>query len=428
VNNGPDDNEKPEVDEEFVLPIWAREDAFPPAGEGYGWIDRKGKSHVCGSLDELSQTIRGDKHSSVNLVWTPASGFCQVPEEVEVLTEPIAEVRKRWAVDDLADANHRMKWLGIGLVLLIAYMAFQGWNQLEGIKRASGLKITFLQEIKWILTALTKSTTVGISLLVFLIFAFIPWYQAQKRTREIKTTGRRAEPMIPLLRFETWLETQKSPVTKGILVLISLVFVSQVYSDKSILGFHESIQAAGLVKPAYFSGEYWRLLTAPMLHGGLLHFVMNALALLYLGKRMEVFARWPHVPAVFVFSALVAGEATARFTDATSVGASGGLMGWLGFLVVFETLHSQLVPRSSKRRLIGGVILTGLIGLIGYRFIDNAAHFGGLVAGMAYAAIVFPKSSSVMRPKVNLTDRLVGIASFALIAFSAVLAAFKILS
>ena len=103
-------------------------------------------------------------------------------------------------------------------------------------------------------------------------------------------------------------------------------------------------------------------------------------------------------------------------------------MGWLGFLLVFETLHSRLVPRSSRRRLVGGIILTGLIGVLGYKFIDNAAHAGGLVAGMIYAGIVFPKSSSVLRPKSNFTDRMVGFVSLGFIACSAVLAVIRIVS
>ncbi len=100
-------------------------------------------------------------------------------------------------------------------------------------------------------------------------------------------------------------------------------------------------------------------------------------------------------------------------------------MGWLGFLLVFETLHTKLVPRSAKRRLIGGVVMTALIGLVGYRFIDNAAHFGGLLAGMVYAAIVFPRSASVMRPRATLVDRSVGAASLLVIAASGAYAIMK---
>ncbi|RYD37513.1 MAG: rhomboid family intramembrane serine protease, partial [Verrucomicrobiaceae bacterium] len=124
---------------------------------------------------------------------------------------------------------------------------------------------------------------------------------------------------------------------------------------------------------------------------------------------------------------VVGGQASAHFLrNADSVGASGGLMGWLGFLLVFETLHHRLVPRSARRRLAAAVFLTALIGLIGHRFIDNAAHAGGLVAGMLYAAIVFPKSSSVYRPQSTLTDRIGGSLALAACAASAAFAIWKI--
>jgi len=314
---------------------------------------------------------------------------------------------------------------GARLVVLLGWLVFQVRASFPGVESANAASLEHWEKISRTLKALASSPTVGMVLLAFLVFAFIPWYQAQKRMREMRKPAGRTAPMVPMIRFETWLDFQKAPVTRFSMAVIALVFIAQVTHDKSIISFHDSVQKAGLVKGAYKGGEYWRLLTAPMLHGGIVHFVMNALALLYLGKRVEVFARWPHVPMVFLFAAFVGGEASARLMDTTSVGASGGLMGWLGFLLVFETLHSKLVPRSSRRRLVGGVVMTALIGLVGYRFIDNAAHFGGLLAGMAYAGIVFPKSGSVLRPKMNLTDRLIGIVSLAAIIAAAVIAAVK---
>jgi membrane associated rhomboid family serine protease len=168
------------------------------------------------------------------------------------------------------------------------------------------------------------------------------------------------------------------------------------------------------------------LLTAPFLHGNLVHFLMNAAAFVYLGKRIEVLARWPHLAMVFLFAACVGGEASARLIAGTSVGASGGLLGMLGFLLVFETLHARLVPRSSRRRLLAGVATTALIGLVGYRFIDNAAHLGGLLAGMIYAGIVFPKSASPVRPRNNATDRITGAVALLVLTASAVFAVWKI--
>ena len=98
----------------------------------------------------------------------------------------------------------------------------------------------------------------------------------------------------------------------------------------------------------------------------------------------------------------------------------------LGFLLVFESLHSRLVPRPAKRRLLAGVILTGMIGVIGFRFIDNAAHLGGLLAGMLYAFIVFPKSDSPSRPVATITDRIAGATALAVLTAAAVFAAILI--
>ena len=411
--------------EELDLVVWQRAQAFPPAGEGFGWIERKGGRHSCASLEELSQTIRNDHGSVVDLVWTPDSEFCCIPEEIEAFTEPIREIRKRWVEDDLVSARKRLMWFGLALAVLLGYMVFQTLLRISAVERANEISFDAMQRGQLILRMLSQSTTVGMSLLGFLIFAFIPWYQIHKRMREIGKHGGVAVPVIPLIRFETWLGLQKAPVTLVLLGLILAVAAVQMFLDRSIFYFYESVMDAGLVKPAFFGGEWWRLFTAPMMHGGIVHLVMNIFALLYLGKRVEVFARWPHVPIVFLFSALAGGEASARLMDVPSVGASGGLMGWLGFLLIFESLHTKLVPRSAKRRLIGGVVMTGLIGLIGYRFIDNAAHFGGLLAGMVYAAIVFPRSASVMRPRTTLMDRSVGAASLLVIAASGAYAIMK---
>lgn len=337
-----------------------------------------------------------------------------LPEEMNGAADAVLAARKRRSLDDLLDSYDKLRWFGILCGGLALYMFYQGWSHAPGVAAP-------LERLGFGLSTVINSTSMGITLLMFLIFAFIPWYQAKKRLRELtRWTDGDTAGLIPVLRFETWLEWQKSPVTRVILGLICLVGLAQLFSGNSISN-------AGLVKDSYRHGEWWRLLTAPLMHGNVVHFLMNAAALLYLGKRVEVFARWPHVPLVFLFSAYVGGEASARFMHATSVGASGGLMGWLGFLLVFETLHARLVPRNARRRLIAGVLVTALIGLIGFKFIDNAAHAGGLIAGMLYAVIVFPKSSSPNRPNSTITDRLAGAAALAVLMLSAGFAAMKIL-
>ena len=332
-----------------------------------------------------------------------------LPEEVPGAAQAVLASRQRMATADLLEALDRLRWFGLVLVGLTAWMFYQGWalapQQADAAARAL-----------FALRAVLNSMSIGIALFMFFIFAFIPWYQAVKRRREFsRWTAHDIAAAVPALRFDTWLALQKAPATRLVLGIVTVVGLAQLFPG-------DSIAAAGLVKPAYTHGEWWRLFTSPLLHGNLIHFLMNAAALLYLGKRLEVFARWPHVPLVFLFSACIGGEASARFLTATSVGSSGGLMGWLGFLLVFESLHSRLVPRSASRRLLAGVALMAVIGLVGYRFIDNAAHAGGLLAGMVYALIVFPRSSSPQRPNSTITDRIAGTLAFAVLATAAAMA------
>jgi membrane associated rhomboid family serine protease len=253
------------------------------------------------------------------------------------------------------------------------------------------------------------STSAPIGLLFLFMFWLMPWYDAKKRWREVR--GWTAETMreaADLARFEVWLSWQKIFATKALMGIIAIAGAVQVFSGQPF--------AAALIRGG---GDRWRLLTAPLLHGNLLHFIMNAMGLLYLGRRMEALARWPQVPMVFLFSAWLGGECSMMMGKGSSLGASGGLMGMLGFLLVFETRHAKLVPRSARRRLIAALVGTALIGVIGVRFIDNAAHAGGLVAGMVYAFIVFPRSSSVFRPQASAVDRLVALLCFATLILGA---------
>jgi membrane associated rhomboid family serine protease len=360
-----------------------------------------------------------------------------LPEELEGMGEALRTARERWTREDLVDAAGRLRWFGALLAGLVGYTFFGGFLLAGRLAAQSGTDVDFLQRLKFASGATLGSTQCGLVLLMFVIFAFIPWYQAGKRKKELgKWTQAGLAEIAPTLRFETWLERERAPLTKVLLGMITLVALAQALcrvgtdglgSVMSLFRVWGGISAAGLVKEHYLQGEWWRLFTAPLLHGNLVHFLMNMAALAYLGKRLEVFARWPHLALVFLFAACVGGEASARFVAAPSVGASGGLMGWLGFLLVFETLHQRLVPRRARRRLAAGVALTALIGLIGYRFIDNAAHAGGLLAGMLYAAIVFPASSSPNRPRSTATDRIAGGAALAVLAATALFATWKIM-
>lgn len=420
--------------EKSDAPVWAREDAFPEAPEGWGWVDSKSRNHFCDSPEALTKAIRDDHDGSLTLVWTPAHPRMMLAEELEGMGDALRTARSRWVRDDLDHALYKLRWFGAALVGFSLYSFYGGFRYAGQLAAQSGVTDHLGSQLKIATRVMLGSTNAGLALLMFVIFAFIPWYQARKRSKQLgRWTEQGIADAAPTIRFETWLAWQKAPLTKVFIGLIALVALAQVYVQFKSDGLGSIMHwggthAAGLEKEDYLRGDWWRLFTAPFLHGNIVHFLMNAAALLYLGKRLEVFARWPHLPLVFLFGACMGGEASARLVAAPSVGASGGLMAWLGFLLVFETLHKKLVPLRARRRLAAGVFITALIGLIGYRYIDNAAHAGGLLAGMLYAVIVFPPTASTRRPRSTVTDRIAGSAAMIVLIAAALLATAKVLA
>jgi len=368
-------------------------------------VDRRGRHFACDSATSLADAVRKDRTGAIDLVWSPASPRLVVPEEIPEIATTLLKIRERNIRADFDSLRQRFIVLTVAIAVLGIYQFIGGWSRLP----PGG----WIEKFPILLGEMAESATLGLALIGWMIFAFIPFYQVWKRRRELGawTTGQIAT-LAPVYRFESWLALQRAPVTWVFIALIALVYLFQALAP-------HDIRAAGLVKESRAAGEWWRLFTAPFLHGFLPHILMNGAAMWYLGRRMEVLARWPHLPLVFLIAAWTGGEFSAHFVAAPSVGASGGLMGWLGFLLVFETLHGRLVPRKSRRRLLAGVLLTALIGLIGYNFIDNAAHAGGLIAGMFYAWIVFPKSTSPHRPRANATDWIAGGLAMAAVVASA---------
>jgi rhomboid protease GluP len=180
-----------------------------------------------------------------------------------------------------------------------------------------------------------------------------------------------------------------------ILALISAVGVVQMTT-----GIEVSVYAAGNVKPASLEGESWRLLTGALLHGGLMHFFFNFLALWVFGRVAEGLTGRAHVSIVFLVAAVAGSVASALLLpDKPSIGASGGILGVLAFVAVLALRHRKLRYTATHKPLVRGLVLTGAAGMVGYQFIDNAAHAGGALAGAILAFILVPIHGRIPPPR-----------------------------
>lgn len=148
-----------------------------------------------------------------------------------------------------------------------------------------------------------------------------------------------------------------------------------------------------LTKYGVYTGEYWRLGTVVLVHGGILHLAFNMYALFIVGPIVEqLYGHWRFL-LIYVLCGLGGSAASYAFSDArASVGASGAVFGLFGMLLVADRIHKPALTRNARNLTaqIGGLIAVNLV--IGFvaTGIDNAAHIGGLVTGAILGLVMVP--------------------------------------
>lgn len=187
--------------------------------------------------------------------------------------------------------------------------------------------------------------------------------------------------------FTKSVEKTKIIYTAAVLACLIVVALLQL-----IAGEKESIQAAGLVKSAVWDGEVWRLFTCATLHVNFMHIWMNGHALFELGRMIESLTHRAFLGIVFLPSAVCGSVfSLLLIPNTTSVGASGGLMGLVGFLAVLGYRRKEILPSSFFKSILSSICFMGVVGLVGFAIIDNAAHLGGLLAGAVCGVVLIKK-------------------------------------
>lgn len=146
--------------------------------------------------------------------------------------------------------------------------------------------------------------------------------------------------------------------------------------------------------PMFIAGRWWTVLSAGWLHGGLLHILMNMMCLRQILPAVAEFYGIGRMIIIYVLSSVTGFFLTssigyltnARFGAGLTIGASAALMGLSGALICYG-------------RRTGSKMMTQMIGqwvammfVIGWltSFVDNWAHFGGLIGGYAIARVLDP--------------------------------------
>jgi rhomboid protease GluP len=169
--------------------------------------------------------------------------------------------------------------------------------------------------------------------------------------------------------------------------------------------------------------QWWSLLTANYLHGGLLHLVFNMLALRQLGP-MATQEYGPYrMVIIYTLSGVVGFLLSFLAGVELTIGASAAICGLIGAMVYYGKSRGGVYGEAIYRQIGGwaiGIIIFGVV-LPG---IDNWGHVGGMLGGVALGYLLGYQE----RRRESLAHRLAGLACLVLSGLALVWATFGTLS
>lgn len=192
------------------------------------------------------------------------------------------------------------------------------------------------------------------------------------------------------------LQVLAAPVTLLLMALsvggFLLVYLRAPVSWLSLFTFAPfDLQGDG-IRFGSMGSDYWRLITPAFLHFGWLHIVFNSLWLWELGHKVERTLGAVHMLGLFFAIALVS-NASQYLIGGPSIfgGMSGVVYGLLGFSFAGARLQPRWDFEPSRPimlLMVGWLVLcmVGVIEVLGFGAIANAAHVGGLLSGAALGA------------------------------------------
>ena len=84
---------------------------------------------------------------------------------------------------------------------------------------------------------------------------------------------------------------------------------------------------------------------------------------------------------MFLVSVIGCSLASTALQPASSLGASGGIVGLGGYLLATAGVREDGPPPWIRKRMALLVVSLVVTGIVGYRYVDNAGHAGGFVTG-----------------------------------------------
>ncbi len=183
-------------------------------------------------------------------------------------------------------------------------------------------------------------------------------------------------------------------VTRAIIAIDVLIFLAMGISGLSWTEptYLELVRWGADFSPLTLSGEWWRLFTSTFVHIGIIHIALNMWCLWSLGPVLERLMGWKAFLLTYVVCGIAGSEASLVWKPlGGGAGASGAIFGVAGAFFSFLLLKKAPInPEFARRRLksVAVFIFYNLFfGAVALR-VNNAAHVGGLIAGLILGVVL----------------------------------------
>ncbi len=178
--------------------------------------------------------------------------------------------------------------------------------------------------------------------------------------------------------------SQTAPVSFTIMAITAGIFVIGMLSPEANRWLFQAFAQANVLVSL---GDWYRVFTAALLHGGFMHIAFNMYALYLFGPRLEQQVGSPAFAALYVATAGTGGMISYLFgpLNQVSIGASGAIFGLFGaWMFVAWKMRGTPGGRAMFNQL--GVLLAINLALpLLVPGIDWRAHVGGLLGGIFIA-------------------------------------------
>ncbi|WP_295417905.1 rhomboid family intramembrane serine protease [Sulfurovum sp.] len=182
-------------------------------------------------------------------------------------------------------------------------------------------------------------------------------------------------------------EFQRYKVTYSLIGLNLFVYLLSSFLSRDMIDMDMRVlvDMGALYGPlTVLKGEWWRLLTAMFLHGGMTHILMNMVSLYIIGRGVEMYFDMKSYLSIYLFSGLLGGVISLYMHPVSvGIGASGAIFGVFGALAGFFLAHRERIGEHTKVFMKEFTIIIGINLVIGLSIesVDVSAHIGGLFIG-----------------------------------------------